>query len=70
MVVPSAKPQKMVTRGTNQRWDGQKSEILFHMFHVKHLSNMPIKLGGTYNPSYSGGRDQDDHSSRPAREIV
>jgi hypothetical protein len=24
----------------------------------------------TCNPSYSGGRDQEDHSSKPARKIV
>jgi hypothetical protein len=24
----------------------------------------------SYNPSYSGGRDQEDHSSKPAGQIV
>jgi hypothetical protein len=24
----------------------------------------------TYNPSYSGDRDQEDHGSKPARQIV
>jgi hypothetical protein len=24
----------------------------------------------TYNPSYSGGRDQEDHSTKPAGQIV
>jgi hypothetical protein len=27
----------------------------------------PSTVAHTYNPSYSGGEDQEDHSSRPAR---
>jgi hypothetical protein len=27
---------------------------------------LPALMAHTYNPSYSGSRDQDDHSSRPA----
>jgi hypothetical protein len=38
-----------------------KSEIL----HKKHIMSQ-VPVAHTYNPSYSGGRDQ-DHSSRPAR---
>jgi hypothetical protein len=30
------------------------------------LSNLRISKLGTYNPSYSGGRDQEDHGLKPA----
>jgi hypothetical protein len=29
----------------------------------------PALVAHTYNPSYSGGRDQKDHSSQPAQAI-
>jgi hypothetical protein len=30
----------------------------------------PAPVAYTFNPSYSGGRDQEDHSLRPAGQIV
>jgi hypothetical protein len=29
-----------------------------------------VLVAHTYNPSYSGGRDQEDQGSKPARQIV
>jgi hypothetical protein len=47
---------------------------MFHRWHIFITENFPIKtfsgqasLVHAYNPSYSGGRDQEDCSSKPSQ---
>jgi hypothetical protein len=34
---------------------------------LKNVSSSPAPVAHTYNPSYSGGRDQEDCSSKPVQ---
>jgi hypothetical protein len=42
-----------------------KSLNLFEFLHFKRYG-LPVQMAYTCNPSYSGGRDQEDHGSKPA----
>jgi hypothetical protein len=35
--------------------------------YLKKEKKKPVLVAHTYNPSYSGGRDQEDHGSKPAQ---
>jgi hypothetical protein len=41
-------------------------EPLRQVFEVVELLRSGEPVAHTYNPSYSGGRDQEDHGSKPA----
>jgi hypothetical protein len=47
-----------------------KTTLRFHLTPVRMATNKKTNswalVAHAYNPSYSGGRDQEDHSSKPA----
>jgi hypothetical protein len=57
--------QERATEQSAQREGGQKRRALIGVDIQKEIvSRAPVSH--TYNPSYSGGRDQEDHGSKPA----